>query len=82
MASPPGSAPLPVWATNLNWPTSGAFEIRWIAISDTPFRRVGHLKNCLNEGLAVPVGRDGQEIEEEAGRQVCEIVDEVVMEWY
>ena len=30
----------------------------------------------LNEGQAVLVGRDGQEIEPECGKQLCELIDE------
>jgi hypothetical protein len=77
MQSAPGEAPTPSWTKNLLWPTSGPFWIRWITIADVRFSRVGHLKNSLNEGLAVLVGRDGQEIEEECGRALCESIDDV-----
>ncbi|OCK84959.1 YTH-domain-containing protein [Lepidopterella palustris CBS 459.81] len=77
MQSAPGTAPTPSWTKNLLWQSSGAFFIRWITIAETRFSRVGHLKNSLNEGQAVLVGRDGQEIEEECGRMLCECVDEV-----
>jgi hypothetical protein len=77
MQSAPGTAPVPSWTKNLLWQSSGPFFIRWMTIAETRFSRVGHLKNSLNEGQAVLVGRDGQEIEEECGRMLCELIDEV-----
>ena len=35
------------------------------------------MKNSLNEGHAVLVGRDGQEIEEECGRRLALEIDDV-----
>lgn len=43
---------------------------------ETRFSKVGHLKNALNEMAAVLVGRDGQEIEENCGRELCLLIDE------
>lgn len=45
------------------------------------FRLVGHLKNELNRDergspLAVLVGKDGQEIAQDAGCGLCEILDD------
>ncbi len=76
MASLPGEAPTPTWFKNLIWEATPPFHIKWITIADTRFNRVGHLKNTLNEGQAVLVGRDGQEIEGECGRHLCEMIDE------
>lgn len=77
MESLPSSAiPQPSWARSLLWVTTPPFRIRWITIADTNFSRVGHIKNSLNEGQAVLVGRDGQEIEESAGLGLCECIDE------
>lgn len=42
----------------------------------TLFRRVGHLKNSLNENQAVLIGKDGQEIEENCGTGLIELIDE------
>lgn len=78
MQSLPGSAPTPPWVKNLLWKSSPPFHVRWITVSETRFSRVGHLKNALNEGQAVLVGRDGQEIEEECGVELCEVIDEGV----
>ena len=83
MTSPPTpSLPKPAFCSKLNWPTSPAFTLLWLATTAVHFRHVGHIKNSLNiddAGLpaAVLVGKDGQEIEGEAGRRLCAILDEV-----
>jgi hypothetical protein len=51
-------------------------QVSWITIANTRFSRVGHLKNALNEGLAVLIGKDGQEIEEKCGSELCRLLDE------
>ena len=76
MVSLPGKAPMPPWASGLLWPSSPPFYIKWITIAETHFRKVGHLKNALNGGQAVLVGRDGQEIDESCGRALCQLIDE------
>lgn len=78
MESLPGAAGVetPSWQKGLLWDPTPPFRIRWITVADTKFRTVGHLKNAYNEGLAVLVGRDGQEIEEECGTALCELIDE------
>ena len=78
MASAPDpSIPPPAWTKNLLWTPSPAFKITWITRAHCRFARIGHLKNSLNEGHAVLVGRDGQEIEEECGRRLAAEIDEV-----
>lgn len=66
----------PSWVKNLHWPTTAPFRLKWIVKEETPYRAVGNLKNPLNENLAVFVGRDGQEIPEKMGHQLCDIIDE------
>lgn len=66
----------PSWVKNLHWPTTEPFRIRWIVKEETSYRAVGNLKNPLNENLPIFVGRDGQEIPEKLGLQVCDIIDE------
>ena len=68
--------PQPSWVKNLHWPTTDPFRLKWIVKEETPYRAVGNLKNPLNENLAVFVGRDGQEIPEKLGLQLCDIIDE------
>lgn len=66
----------PSWVKKLHWPTTAPFKLRWIVKEETPYRAVGNIKNPLNENLAVFVGRDGQEIPEKLGLQLCDIIDE------
>lgn len=75
MASAPGDAPTPSWAKQLIWESTPPFYIEWISTNETRFNRCGQLKNALNEGQAVLVGRDGQEIEQKCGRGLCELID-------
>lgn len=82
MTSPPDpSLPKPPFCMKLNWGTSPAFTLRWLATTAVHFRHVGHLKNPLNlddrgQPMAVLVGKDGQEIAPEAGMGVVWILDE------
>ncbi|KAK0743267.1 YTH domain-containing protein, partial [Schizothecium vesticola] len=63
--SPKNSSPR--WVSGLRWASSNPFRVRWLSKIEVEFFRIGHLRNSLNEGLAVLVGKDGQEIEERCG---------------
>jgi YTH domain-containing protein 1 len=76
MESLPGSVAVPDWQKAINWDTAGAFRVRWLVICATRFHRIGHLKNALNDNQAVLIGKDGQEIEENCGRGLVELIDE------
>jgi hypothetical protein len=76
MESLPGSVEVPQWQRAINWESAGAFKVKWLVICSTRFHRVGHLKNPLNENLAVLIGKDGQEIEERCGAGLVELIDE------
>ena len=82
MTSPPDpSLPKPPFCSKLNWTTSPAFSLHWLATTSVHFRLVGHLKNTCNpddEGTprAVLVGKDGQEVSQDAGMGVVWILDE------
>ncbi|EMC98356.1 hypothetical protein BAUCODRAFT_67543, partial [Baudoinia panamericana UAMH 10762] len=86
MTSPPDpTLPKPPFCAKLNWSTSPAFTIRWLATTPVPFRAVGHLKNTLNlddggSPRAVLVGRDGQEVSADAGMGVVSVLDEADVE--
>lgn len=75
MASAPGEAPTPIWAKDLIWESTPPFYIDWISTNETRFNRCGTLKNVMNEGQAVLVGRDGQEIDGSCGRGLCRLID-------
>ncbi|KAH8811990.1 YT521-B-like domain-containing protein [Xylogone sp. PMI_703] len=76
MESIPGSVPDPSWTKSIHWEDAGSFKVRWLVIHTTRFNLVGHLKNSLNDNLAVLVGKDGQEIEEKCGDELIRIIDE------
>lgn len=87
MTSPPDPAlPKPSFCAKLNWGTSPAFTLRWLATTPVHFRHVGHLKNTMNpdertgQPMAVLVGKDGQEISSDAGVGVVWILDEAEVE--
>lgn len=81
-SGPDPSLPLPRFTKKLNWATSPAFTVRWLATSPVHFRHVGHLKNTMNmddktgQPHAVLVGKDGQEISQDAGMGVAWCLDE------
>lgn len=78
MESLPGdrNAAEPSWVRRLHWPTTEAFRLKWIRMGDTPYWMVGNLKNPLNEDMNVFVARDGQEIPEDVGHALCDIIDD------
>ena len=69
-STPSPDTPRPKWMNGIHWNTSNPFRVEWQSKGAVPFRLIGHLKNSLNEGQAVLVGKDGQEVEEECGRQL------------
>ncbi|KAG7286204.1 hypothetical protein NEMBOFW57_008510 [Staphylotrichum longicolle] len=71
MATPPSpSNPPPTFTRSIHWDTSDPFRVQWLSKTHVEFFRIGHLKNSLNEGAAVLVGKDGQEVEEGCGREL------------
>ncbi|XP_069486608.1 YTH domain-containing protein 1 isoform X6 [Ambystoma mexicanum] len=49
----------------------GVFKIDWICRRELPFTKSSHLSNPWNESKPVKIGRDGQEIENGCGTQLC-----------
>ena len=76
MESLPGSIPVPSWQKAITWESAGAFKVKWLVICSTRFHRIGHLKNEYNEGQAVLIGKDGQEIEENCASALVDLIDE------
>ncbi len=66
----------PGWLEKLHWKTTYPFRVQWLGTTEVVFHRIGHITNSLNDGLPVLVGRDGQEIEAKAGRQLFETMQE------
>jgi len=80
MESLPGTVEVPEWQRSINWESAGAFKVKWLVICSTRFHRIGHLKNAYNENQAVLIGKDGQEIEENCGAGLIELIDEEARE--
>ncbi|XP_078532384.1 YTH domain-containing protein 1 isoform X2 [Lissotriton helveticus] len=49
----------------------GVFKIDWVCRRELPFTKSSHLSNPWNENKPVKIGRDGQEIENACGTQLC-----------
>lgn len=56
-----------------------AFEVRWLRLDDLDFNEV-NIRNPWNENKSVKVSRDGQELPNEVGSQLCELMDAKVYE--
>ncbi|OTA05395.1 hypothetical protein A9Z42_0060570 [Trichoderma parareesei] len=65
------------WMNNITWEASDPFRIEWLNTRRTEFWKLGDLKNPLNDGKPVFVGRDGQEYPETCGRAMIRILDRV-----
>ncbi|KAG5993743.1 hypothetical protein E4U54_003279, partial [Claviceps lovelessii] len=74
---PDPTIPLPPWiaSTATDMHTTPPFHIHWINTTETPFHELSHLKNALNEHLAVSVGRDGQEYPADCGRRMVQLME-------
>lgn len=77
---PSPDIPKPRWMDAIHWETSQPFRVDWLSRTEVEFRRIGHLKNAYNENSAVLVGKDGQEIEDECGRDLFHEMMVVAME--
>ena len=75
--TPSPDTPRPKWMSGIHWETTPPFRVEWLSTTEVEFYRIGHLKNSLNEDQAVLVGKDGQEIESECGRQLLLEMEEV-----
>ena len=53
------------------------FDVEWLRLHDLPFREVAHLRTGESK---VTMSRDGQEIENSAGRRVCAMIDKHIDE--
>lgn len=52
-----------------------AFDVRWLRLDDLDFSEVSNVLNPWNENKSVKISRDGQELPNDVGRQVCELFD-------
>ncbi|KAJ6643174.1 YTH domain-containing protein 1 [Pseudolycoriella hygida] len=54
----------------------GVIEVDWVCKNSLSFTCTGHLYNPWNEGKPVKIGRDGQEIEQKVGAELCRLFPE------
>ncbi|KKO97560.1 hypothetical protein THAR02_10343 [Trichoderma harzianum] len=76
MTSPPTTTiPPPKWMNNISWEASLPFRVQWLSTHRTEFWKFGKLRNPLNDGKPIFVGRDGQEFPETCGREMVYVLD-------
>ncbi|UKZ53460.1 hypothetical protein TrVGV298_007252 [Trichoderma virens] len=63
------------WMSTISWEPSAPFRIQWLNTRRTEFWKLGELRNPLNDGEPVFVGRDGQEFPEACGRKMLRVMD-------
>jgi len=51
------------------------FEVRWLRLEDLDFSEVSDLLNPWNENKSVKISRDGQELPNDVGQKLCQLVD-------
>lgn len=62
----------PSWMRSIQWETTPPFRVEWLLTEATDFWSVHYINNPFNEDRPIIVGKDGQEIEEEAARTLVE----------
>ncbi|KAG6791789.1 hypothetical protein POTOM_000922 [Populus tomentosa] len=56
-------------------PWGRSFKVKWLRLNDLPFQKTLHLKNPLNDYKPVKISRDCQELPEDIGEALCELID-------
>ncbi|KAK3019789.1 hypothetical protein RJ639_003776, partial [Escallonia herrerae] len=56
-------------------PWGRSFKVKWLRLHDLPFQKTLHLKNPLNHYKPVKISRDCQELPQEIGEALCELLD-------
>ncbi|UNI18118.1 hypothetical protein JDV02_004408 [Purpureocillium takamizusanense] len=75
VSAPDASIPKPDWIANVNLSAvTHPFRVDWIVRSEADFDRFAGLRNPLNEGRCVVIGRDGQEYPARVGRRMMELM--------
>merc|ERR1719427_509958 len=49
----------------------GVFELDWLCRNELTFGKCSDIRNSFNSHKPVKIGRDGQEIEQNAGKSLC-----------
>ncbi|KAI0851169.1 YTH-domain-containing protein [Daldinia vernicosa] len=82
MKSLPSADIRPMWWYGVKWNISEPFKVEWISTMHVDSKHVVHISNRLNEDLPVTRARNGQEIDENAGRQMVCILESRGVEEY
>ncbi|KAI8964503.1 YTH-domain-containing protein [Daldinia sp. FL1419] len=72
----------PKWWYGVKWSISEPFQVEWINTMHIDSKHVYHISNRLNEDLPVTRARNGQEIDEDSGRQMVSILESRAVEHY
>ncbi|XAR70370.1 hypothetical protein NMG60_11027206 [Bertholletia excelsa] len=56
-------------------PWGRSFKVKWLRLNDLPFQKTTHLKNPLNDFKPVKISRDCQELPQDIGEALCELLD-------
>ncbi|XP_044486939.1 YTH domain-containing protein 1 isoform X3 [Mangifera indica] len=67
-----------VWSrgSGKNNPWGHSFKVKWLQLNDLPFQKTLHLKNPLNDYKPVKISRDCQELPQDIGEALCDLIDE------
>ncbi|XP_030524804.1 zinc finger CCCH domain-containing protein 45 isoform X1 [Rhodamnia argentea] len=77
MMSPIGWRRDKLWSqgNGRNNPWGRSFKVKWLRLYDLPFQKTLHLKNPLNDNKPVKISRDCQELPQDVGEALCELLD-------
>ncbi|XP_031251184.1 YTH domain-containing protein 1 isoform X4 [Pistacia vera] len=56
-------------------PWGRSFKVKWLQLNDLPFQKTLHLKNPLNDYKPVKISRDCQELPQDIGEALCDLLD-------
>ncbi|KAK4200841.1 YT521-B-like domain-containing protein [Triangularia verruculosa] len=75
MVTPPSDeVPRPAWMRGLHWESGEPFALEWLSTTPIEFSRIRWIRNSLNDSQ-VFFGKDGQEIEFQAGVDLLREMD-------
>ncbi|XP_020517333.1 YTH domain-containing protein 1 isoform X2 [Amborella trichopoda] len=77
MMSPVGWRRENVWSGSSGGsnPWGRTFKVKWLQLNNLAFQKTLHLKNPLNDYKPVKISRDCQELTQEVGEALCELLD-------
>eukprot|EP00639_Heterosigma_akashiwo_P033205 CAMPEP_0194715406 /NCGR_PEP_ID=MMETSP0296-20130528/7141_1 /TAXON_ID=39354 /ORGANISM="Heterosigma akashiwo, Strain CCMP2393" /LENGTH=387 /DNA_ID=CAMNT_0039615235 /DNA_START=41 /DNA_END=1201 /DNA_ORIENTATION=+ len=64
------------WVMGKGVTLTDSFTVEWLKLHDLPISETEHIKNRLYENNPVWFCRDGTEIDEDAGKALCDLIDQ------